>query len=622
MLEANFNNPILPGFYPDPSICRVGDDYWLVTSSFSYFPGVPVFHSLDLVNWEQVGHVLDRPSQLDLDGVGHSQGIFAPTIRYHQGLFFLITTLVGKQGNFLVTAKNPAGPWSDPYWLADAPGIDPSLYFNEDGRAWVTGTAESPVPGYWGDNEIWMRELDLRTMKLAGPRFGLWRGAAKQAHWPEAPHLYKIGGWFYLMIAEGGTEYNHAVTIARSRDLTGPYEGNPANPILTHRHLGKGAPIWNAGHADLVQTQAGEWWMVCLAARPYGGHFRNLGRETFLAPVIWEEEWPVVSPGTGKLEFRYPAPDVGDADAGGLTGENAFVGSGFDMALRPAANAAVESDGVADAAQVGSRVVTLSTRPSSCGGCAGRAGGCCGSAGRAGGSGNAGRTGASGNRIPDDGAMTAETSGIGYICDFDGFDTDRLAHAFNLLRTPREPWWTLTERPGFLRLRLRPSYLGEQVNPGFVGRRQQHMTFTTTTELEFNPDSEGQSAGLALLQSDLWHIRFAAVRVGGELLARLIRCENGVPVVVAEAELAQLAELGGNGLRLMMRIEAEDQELRFLCGLEESRLAVLAEGIDSRMLSTDVAGGFVGTYVGMFAEGVNPTGTTVADFDSFSYEGC
>lgn len=577
MIETSFNNPILPGFYPDPSICRVGDDYWLVTSSFSYFPGVPVFHSLDLVNWEQVGHVLDRPSQLDLDGVGHSQGIFAPTIRYHDGLFYLITTLVGKQGNFLVTAKNPAGPWSDPYWLEDAPGIDPSLYFNEDGKAWVTGTAESPFPEYWGDNEIWMRELDLPAMKLTGLRFGLWRGAAKQAHWPEAPHLYKLGDWFYLMIAEGGTEYNHAVTIARSRDLTGPYEGNPANPILTHRHLGKGAPLWNAGHADLVQTQAGEWWMVCLASRPYGGYFRNLGRETFLAPVIWEDEWPVVSPGTGKLEFRYPFPDVGNA------------------------------------AQVGNRIVTLSARPSSCGGCAGRVGGCCGTTGRA---------GASGNRIPGDGAMAAETSGTGYICDFDGFDSDTLAYAFNQLRTPREQWWTLTERPGFLRMRLRPAYLGEQVNPGFMGRRQQHMTFTVTAELEFNPDSEGQSAGLALLQSDLWHIRLAVVRVGRELLARLVRCENGVPVVVAEAELAQLNELGGNGLRLMMRIEAEEQELRFLCGLEESRLAVLAEDIDSRMLSTDVAGGFVGTYVGMFAEGENPTGTTVADFDSFSYEGC
>ena len=165
-------------------------------------------------------------------------------------------------------------------------------------------------------------------------------------------------------------------------------------------------------------------------------------------------------------------------------------------------------------------------------------------------------------------------------------------------------------------------YLGEQANPCFVGRRQQHMTFTVTTELEFNPESEGQSAGLALLQSDAFYMKFAVVRAESGLQARLIRCENSIPVVAAEAELAELDELCGKGLRLMLRIEAEEQELRFLCGFEESRLVVLAEHIDARMLSTDVAGGFVGTYVGMFAEGENPAGITVADFDSFSYEGC
>ena len=603
MPEAVFGNPILPGFYPDPSICRAGDDYWLVTSSFSYFPGIPIFHSLDLVNWEQLGHVLDRPSQLDLDGVGHSQGIYAPTIRYHDGLYFLITTLVGKQGNFIVTARNPAGPWSDPYWLEDAPGIDPSLYFSEDGRVWVTGTAEAPNAEYRGDNEIWMRELDLSRMKLTGPRFGLWRGAAKKAHWPEAPHLYKIGDWHYLMIAEGGTEYNHAVTIARSRDLTGPYEGNPANPILTHRHLGKGSPIWNAGHADLVQTQTGEWWMVCLASRPYGGSFRNMGRETFLAPVVWEDEWPVVSPGTGKLEFGYASPDVG----------NALAGHRFEIDLYRSVDEPRKAGADANASRDFIQTVTLSTRPASCGGCTGRAGGCCGTSGR---------SGASGNRVPGAMAVAAEPSGTGYICEFDGFDADRLAYAFNMLRTPREPWWSLTARPGFLQMRLRPVYLGEQANPCFVGRRQQHMTFTVTAELEFNSDSEGQSAGLALLQSDAWHMRFAVVRAENGIQARLIRCENSIPVVVAEAELAELDELCENGLRLMLRIEAEEQELRFLCGFEESRLAVLAEHIDARMLSTDMAGGFVGTYVGMFAEGENPTGITVADFDSFSYEGC
>jgi xylan 1,4-beta-xylosidase len=150
-----YHNPISPGFYPDPSICRVADDYYLVTSSFAYFPGVPIFHSKNLVNWEQIGHVLDRPSQLDLDGVGHSEGIFAPTIRYHQGVFYVITTNISKGGNFIVTTSDPAGPWSDPYWLPNAPGIDPSLFFDDDGRVYYIGTRPaSEGEKYYGNWEI------------------------------------------------------------------------------------------------------------------------------------------------------------------------------------------------------------------------------------------------------------------------------------------------------------------------------------------------------------------------------------------------------------------------------------------------------------------------------------
>ncbi len=328
--------------------------------------------------------------------------------------------------------------------------------------------------------------------------------------------------------------------------------------------------------------------MVCLASRPYGGYYRNMGRETFLAPVVWEDEWPVVSPGTGKLEFRYPAPDVGDSSSG--AGDSSVAGApgvSLSAALSPA-------------------------RPSSCGGCAGRTGGCCGTSGR--------------ERIPGvrnaaDGAITDDAAETGYVCDFDGFDSTSLAHSFNFLRTPRTHWWNLTERPGFLRMRLRPVYLGEQANPCFIGRRQQHMTFTVTAELEFKPDLEDQAAGLALVQSDAFHLRFAVVRKGEALNIRLVRMENGIRSIVAEAELATLEELAGNALRLVLRIEAEEQDLRFLCGLDESRLAVLVENIDARMLSTDVAGGFVGTYAGMFAEGENPSGAATADFDSFSYEG-
>ena len=309
--ELYFENPILPGFYPDPSVCRVGEDYYLVNSSFTFFPGIPLFHSRDLVNWEQLGHVLDRPGQLPLNGLSHSQGIYAPTLRWHRGTFYLVSTLIGGGGNFIVTASNPAGPWSDPVFIQEAPGIDPSLFFEDDGRCFMMGTADAPEGGrYFGDNEIWLRELDLTRFTLKGERHGLWRGALKDAIWAEGPHLYKKGDYYYLLIAEGGTDYHHAVTVARSKKLTGPYEGCPSNPVLTHRHLGRKHPIVNVGHGDLVETPKGEWWITLLGSRPFGGYYRNLGRETFLAPVVWEEDWPVLCPCSGKVEKRYPIPDL------------------------------------------------------------------------------------------------------------------------------------------------------------------------------------------------------------------------------------------------------------------------------------------------------------------------
>ncbi|HHE72603.1 MAG TPA: glycoside hydrolase family 43 protein, partial [Chloroflexi bacterium] len=287
-MPQTFRNPILSGFYPDPSICRVGDDYYLVNSSFEYFPGLPIFHSRDLVHWRQIGHVLDRPEQLNLDGVRPSGGLYAPTIRYHAGTFYVTNTLVdgpGPKGNFIVTATDPAGPWSEPVWLDDAPGIDPSLFFDEDGRVWYVGNRHAFEGHYPGHCEIWLQELDLENMTLVGERYLLWDGALKGAVYAEGPHLYRVNDHYYLMIAEGGTGHDHAVTIARSDSITGPYYPNPRNPILTHRHLGQDYPIVGTGHADLVETQYGEWWMVALAMRPYDGYFYNLGRETFLIPV-------------------------------------------------------------------------------------------------------------------------------------------------------------------------------------------------------------------------------------------------------------------------------------------------------------------------------------------------
>lgn len=306
---AELINPILPGFYPDPSICRVGDDFYMVTSSFSYFPGVPVFHSRDLRHWEQIGHVLDRPEQLPLDWQYISGGIYAPTIRYHDGLFYMVTTNVSFGGDFFCTAKDPAGPWSEPHYVKGAPGIDPTLFWDDDGICYMMGTTD------WQDETpgVWIGRVDLENSCIVGERKRVWSGALVNAWAPEAPHVYKKDGWYYLLIAEGGTEHYHAVTIARSREIMGEYEGYRGNPILTHRHLGDDHPICNVGHGDLVQLKDGSWYMVMLASRIYGGYHKNLGRETFIAPVDWSGEWPVVSPGTGRVEWTYPAPDLPDA---------------------------------------------------------------------------------------------------------------------------------------------------------------------------------------------------------------------------------------------------------------------------------------------------------------------
>ena len=289
-------NPILRGFYPDPSICRVGEDYYLVNSSFAYFPGVPIFHSKDMAHWEQIGHVLDRESQVPLENVKHSNGIYAPTIRYYNETFYMITTNVSAGGNFIVTAKSPNGPWSEPYYLGEqAQGIDPSLFFDEDGSCYYVGTRPNPDGvRYNGDWEIWLQQLNLNTMQLQGESKYLWKGALNSVIWPEGPHLYKKDGYYYLMIAEGGTGPNHSVTIARSNRVDGPYENNPNNPILTHRHLGKKYPVTYVGHGDLVDDGHGKWYMVMLASRTFEG-YTNIGRETFLAKVTWEDGWPIVN---------------------------------------------------------------------------------------------------------------------------------------------------------------------------------------------------------------------------------------------------------------------------------------------------------------------------------------
>jgi alpha-N-arabinofuranosidase len=292
---VTFRNPVIPGFYSDPSICKVGVDYYLVTSTFEYFPGVPVFHSKDLVNWEQIGHCIERPTQLP-----KGLNIFAATIRYHNGTFYMITTNIGGEGNFYVTATNPSGPWSDPI-LIKAQGIDPDLFFDDNGKVYVISST------------FVLNEIDIKTGDLISEGRKIWNGTG--GRYPEGPHIYKKDGIYYLMIAEGGTEEAHSETIARSKSIWGPYDPNPANPILTHCNAaGQSNPIQGIGHADIIQAHNNSWWIVFHGYRRiqtlFGGIHHTLGRETCLAPVTWPANgWPVVN-GDGTVSVNMTCPTL------------------------------------------------------------------------------------------------------------------------------------------------------------------------------------------------------------------------------------------------------------------------------------------------------------------------
>lgn len=339
--QTTFTNPILPGGHPDPSICRAGEDYYMVNSTFEYFPGLPIHHSRDLVNWELIGYGLHRPKQasgvVNLVDVQQNGGIHAPTIRYHKGLFYIIVTNVyspkdknkpGEMVNFIITAKDPTGPWSDPHVIEGAPGIDPDLFFDDDGKVWFVGTHPVGKPNENGIGEIWVQELDLENWKLKGIRSSVWRGACGGCC-VEGPHIYKQHGLYYLLIAEGGTGMNHAVMMAASEKIVGPYESCPRNPILTARHLSAKNWVHSVGHADLVELSDGRWYMVALGKRSDINGSTNMGRESHLIPVTWEPAimrweqvsetvwepvkylWPVCAPETGRVE-RYtalPFPD-------------------------------------------------------------------------------------------------------------------------------------------------------------------------------------------------------------------------------------------------------------------------------------------------------------------------
>ena len=516
------HNPILPGFYPDPSLCRVGEDYYLVTSTFEYFPGVPVFHSRDLAHWQQIGYCLDRPSQLPLEGTAPSKGIYAPTIRYHEGTFYMVTTLVRDENywnniNFFVTAKDPAGPWSEPVIIEGAQGIDPTLFF-DGGKVYYLGNMRPEPESTGSSRHIWLQELDITSGKLLGERHILRTdGAVYNASAPEGPHLYHIGEYYYLMIAEGGTSMNHAVSIFRSHSLTGPYEVNPRNPVFTHRNFSRKSEINSTGHADLIETQKGEWWAFMLASRPDGGSFRRLGRETYAVPVIWEDQWPVFSPETGRIEFTFPAPDLPE------------------------------------------------------------------------------------KRWPS-------------LPACEQFDSPELPRPFSLVRTPdpEKMPYSLTDRPGFLRLFCRPQTLAEHHCPAFVGRRQQHLSFCAEAKMSFAPAQEEEYAGIVMLMSAGYHIRLET----GQGQIRLVQVIAG-----QESVTAQLPCQGGD---FRMRMESDGTGCTFsfaVIGRDgfQQPWNMLAENIALSPYSVSEANRFTGTFLGMYASSNGKDSQSFADFDWFEY---
>jgi len=539
--KAEFCNPILAGFYPDPSICRVGSDYYLVTSSFSYFPGIPIFQSKDLVNWKQIGHVMDRPEQLNLDSLGVSRGIFAPAIRYNKGLYYLTCTLVDKGGNFVVTAKRPEGPWSNPVWLPQVNGIDPSLFFDDDGKAYLIHNGGPPdnKPLYDGHRTIRMCRFDVAALKVAGEEKIIINGGvdlSKKPVWIEAPHIFKVGKVYYLIAAEGGTAGWHSEVVFKSTNAEGPYTPYEKNPILTQRTLDpkREFPITSTGHADLVQTKAGAWWAVFLGCRPYRpsdqGYY-NTGRETFLAPVAWRDGWPIINPDQEKVQYRYPLPMKSSA-ANGAT--------------------------------------------------------------------------------PHGGNITVR----------DEFTSGKLDFHWELLRTQRENWYSLSERKGFLAMKVRPETCSDPVNPSFVGRRQQHLVGSASVQLEFAPAAENEKAGMLVFQNEKHFYYICKSMTNAAPVIQLYKSTTDtIPGSPMELLVSRELEAGAKNKAMLFKINALGNTYSFSYAVEKDKWIMLRDSVDAMFLSTRIAGGFVGCMYALYTTSLGKSSGSTAFFDWFEAVG-
>ncbi|MEO1288052.1 MAG: glycoside hydrolase family 43 protein [Chloroflexota bacterium] len=510
--------PIIPGFYPDPSICRVEEDYFLVTSSFEYFPGVPIFHSRDLLNWRQIGHCLTRPSQLpltvDLEQVHHtlrdtriSRGIWAPTLRYHDGIFYMVTTNITDGRHLLVTTTDPAGEWSEPMYIDLRPeldlSIDPSLMFDADGTVYFTCTGQPQA--------IHQFEIDVATGEQLSPIHKLTEGF--HGLWVEGPHLYHIGEWYYLLTAEGGTSYGHRVSLGRSLSPWGPFEAAPNNPILSH--IETEFPVQAVGHGDLVEAHDGSWWLVCLGVRPdRAWHTHHIGRETFLTPIEWSEDsW--FAPPNQHLSHSYPA---------------------F----------------------------------------------------------------AEHREHPHFDTPT-----------LDRFTDDTLPLYWNTIRNLDPQAYSLQERPGWLRLHGNTYTLDEKLHaPTFVGRRQQHIHCEFRCKLDFSPENEGEMAGITVLMNERHHYDLFVQGVS----SRCVTLRRHVDDMQCDTATVPVSD---GGLILIVRASATKYTFAVIDATGEKHL--LGSG-SVRFLSTEISGGFVGVYFGLFAVANDSHRVTPADFTDVIYQ--
>ena len=491
-----YTNPILPGFFPDPSVCKNGEDYYLVTSTFEYFPGVPLFHSKDLVHWTFVRYILDRPEQLDLRTVPSSSGIFACSIRYHDGIYYMVTTNVSGCGHFYVTAKDPAKPWSNPIFV-EGPGFDPDFFFDEGNAYFVREDITS--------SGIHLFQIDLSNGKLLTPGTMIWNGAEDPLC--EAPHIFKIANWYYLLTAEGGTYRGHMVTMARSRSLFGPYEPCPDNPILTHRHLVM-HNLQSLGHADLVLGPDDRWYLVFLGTRPIR-KFHHLGRETFLAPAQFTENgWLQVNNGK-------PIDTVMDIPY-------EFVAQDVDTAIN------------------------------------------------------------------------------------EHFDSETISNWFNYRRNPKKGAYTVDTNQ--CRLTIRNLQTKNDIDPfSFIGVRQRDFSAVCETALIVK-GQEGAFAGMMCIMNERHYYSFGPSIINGKMVLR-VRKVVGDMIVQYDTDVKI-----DQKIHLRMMLSPKNVEFYIVDGVSTTLLGCG----DLYLLSSEVAGGFTGMYLGMFNS--STSSNTQAHFDFFSYK--